>query len=149
MKTLQTTIAELALRIVPYYIYGTPYYINTQTDRMRARGQMPACLHIQTSDGSFTLTDGNYFQSRKDTHRVQVGFADAVKFDRDPETTIAKVDDLLNKGFQLVKALSDRGPWTVDEAITYEVLYDTQDGNLVWVLLTFNVTDVVGKCVAP
>lgn len=149
MQTLQNTIKELALRIVPNYIYGTPYYINNQTDRMRRDKKMPACLHIQTSDGSFSLTDSSYFQARKDTHRVQVGFADAVKFDRDPETTIAKVDDLLGKGFQLVKALSDDGRWTVDESVSYEVLYDTQDGNLVWVLLTFNVTDVVGKCLAP
>lgn len=146
MKALHQTIKELALRIVPNYVYGTPFYINTQTDKMRAKGQMPACLHIQTSDGSLTLSDGAYMQSRKDTHRVQVGFADAVKFDRDPETTIAVVDDLLNKGYQLVKSLSEVGAWEVADDLSYEVLYDTQDGNLVWVLLTFNVTDAVGKC---
>lgn len=146
MKALHQTIKELALRIVPNYAYGTPFYINTQTDKMRAKGQMPACLHIQTSDGSLNLSDGPYMQSRKDTHRVQVGFADAVKFDRDPETTIAVVDDLLNKGYQLAKSLSEVGAWVVADDISYEVLYDTQDANLVWVLLTFNVTDAVGKC---
>lgn len=146
MKALHQTIKELALRIVPNYVYGTPFYINTQTDKMRAKGQMPACLHIQTSDGSLTLSDGPYTRSRKDMHRVQVGFADAVKFDRDPETTIAVVDDLLNKGFQLVKSLSEVGAWVVADDISYEVLYDTQNANLVWVLLSFNVTDAVGKC---
>lgn len=140
-------IKRLAAQITPHYCYGTPYYINTMTDKMRSRGQMPACLHIQTADGAVAFTDGPYYSVVKNTRHVQVGFADAVKFDADPEKTLDKVEELLAKGKKLVALMNDSGLWAPIDEISYQVLYDVQDGNLVWVLLDFRVRELAGDCI--
>jgi hypothetical protein len=140
-------IKALAAQITPHYCYGTPYYINTRTDKMRAQGQMPACLHIQTAEGSVSLQDGAYFSVVKNTRRVQVGFADAVKFDADPEKTLEKVEHLLGLGKSLIKLMNESGKWEQVDEISYQVLYDVQDGNLVWVLMDFRVRETAGECI--
>lgn len=134
-------IKRLAQQITPHYCYGTPYYLNTQTDKMRAARKMPACLHIQTADGSELTSASPYFQAEVRTRRVQVGFADAVKFDQDPEKTLDVVEDLLAKGRELIRLMNESGLWQKVDSFTYRVLYNTQDGNLVWVLLDFNATE--------
>ena len=65
-------ITRLAQEITPHYCYGTPYYINTQTDRMRAKKMMPACLHIQTSEGSEQTSASPYWQAELRSRRVLV-----------------------------------------------------------------------------
>lgn len=139
-------IKRLALEITPHYCYGTPYYLNTQTDRMRARGQMPACLHIQTADGSETTSASPYWQIEVRTRRVQVGFAEAVKFDQDPDASIEVVERLLGMGRQLIQKMNDSGLWQAVDSFNYQVLYNTQDGNLIWVLLDFNATEIPRPC---
>lgn len=139
-------IKRLAKTITPHYCYGTPYYLNTKTDRMRARGEMPACLHIQSSEGSELTSASPYWQTELRTRRVQVGFADAIKFDHDPETTLDKVEELLGKGRELVRLMNASNLWMQIDNFSYQVLYDTQDGNLVWVLLDFNATEVPRPC---
>ena len=94
-------IKRIAQEITPFYCYGTPYYLNTQTDKMRARLQMPACLHIQTSEGSELTSASPYFQTEVRTRRVQVGFADAVKFDQDPELTLMLLNRLVDLFYRL------------------------------------------------
>lgn len=140
--TTDIEIKRLALRITPHYCYGTPYFLNTQTDRMRARRQMPACLHIQTADGSELTSASPYFQAELRTRSVQVGFADAVKFDQEPEKTLEVVEKLLEMGRRLIGLMNDSGKWQKIESFSYRVLYNTQDGNLVWVLLEFNATEM-------
>lgn len=139
-------IKRLAKTITPHYCYGTPYYLNTKTDRMRARGEMPACLHIQSSEGSELTSASLYWQTELRTRRVQVGFADAIKFDHDPETTLDKVEELLGKGRELIRLMNASNLWMQIDNFSYQVLYDTQDGNLVWVLLDFNATEVPRPC---
>lgn len=139
-------IKRLAKTITPHYCYGTPYYLNTKTDRMRARGEMPACLHIQSSEGSELTSASPYWQTELRTRRVQVGFADAIKFDHDPETTLDKVEELLGKGRELIRLMNASNLWMQIDNFSYQVLYDTQDGNLVWVLLDFNATEVPRPC---
>lgn len=141
MKT-DREIKRIASEIAPHYCYGTPYYINTKTDRMRALGHMPACLHIQTSEGSGLTSASPYWQTELVTRRVQVGFADAIKFDQDPEKTLDKVEELLDMGRELVRRMNASNLWTQIDSFTYQVLYNTQDGNLVWVLLDFNATEL-------
>lgn len=139
-------IKHLAQQITPHYCYGTPYYLNTQTDKMRAARKMPACLHIQTADGSEQTEASPYWQTEIRTRTVQVGFADAVKFDQDPEKTLDVVEDLLAKGRELIRLMNESEKWLPIDSFTYRVLYNTQDGNLVWVLLNFNVTERPGLC---
>ena len=139
-------IKRLAQQITPHYCYGTPYYLNTQTDKMRAARKMPACLHIQTADGSEQTEASPYWQTELRTRTVQVGFADAVKFDQDPEKTLDVVEDLLEKGRELIRLMNESEKWLPIDSFTYRVLYNTQDGNLVWVLLNFNVTERPGLC---
>lgn len=140
-------IKRIAQGITEYYCYGTPYYLNKHTDRMRAKGQMPACLHIQTSEGSVLTSASPYFQTELRTRRVQVGFADAIKFDYDPEQTLEKVEELLGMGRELVSRMNASNLWTQIDSFSYQVLYDTQDGNLVWVLLDFSATELPERCV--
>ena len=64
-------IKRLAQQITPHYCYGTPYYLNTQTDKMRAARKMPACLHIQTADGSEQTEASPYWQTEIRTRTVQ------------------------------------------------------------------------------
>ena len=135
-------IKRLAAEITPHYCYGTPYYLNSHTDRMRAKGQMPACLHIQTSEGSSLTSASPYWQVDILTRRVQVGFADAIKFDQDPEKTLDKVEELLAMGRKLIEKMNASNLWRQIESFNYNVLYNTQDGNLVWVLLDFNATEM-------
>lgn len=135
-------IKRLAQEITPNYCYGTPYYLNTQTDKMRAKGQMPACLHIQTAEGSEMTSASPYFQAEVRTRRVQVGFADAVKFDQDPEKSLETVEALLAMGRELIARMNATNKWAQVEQFSYQVLYNTQDGNLIWVLLDFNATEM-------
>ena len=134
-------IKRLAAEITPHYCYGTPYYLNTQTDKMRAKGQMPACLHMQTSEGSAVTSASPYWQVDIITRRVQVGFADSIKFDQDPEKTLDKVEELLAMGRALIDKMNASNLWRQIDTFSYNVLYNTQDGNLVWVLLDFNATE--------
>ena len=143
----ETLIKELAKEITPHYAYGTAYTLNAITDRMRARKQMPACLHLQTSSGSVSFDAGAYYSRETQTHRVQVGFADAVKFDQDPEATIAVIESLLQKCGQLVEKMNDSGHWEHIDGFDYEILYNTQDANLVFVLASFNATETGGRCI--
>lgn len=135
-------IKRLAQEITPHYCYGTPYFLNAQTDRMRAKNQMPACLHIQTSEGSEATSATPYWQASLRTRRVQVGFADAVRFDQDPELSLEKVEELLGMGRELIRRMNASNKWAQIESFTYQVLYNTQDGNLIWVLLDFNATEM-------
>lgn len=135
-------IKRLALEMCPHYCYGTPYYLNTQTDKMRARKQMPACLHLQTTEGSEVTSASPYWQTELRTCRVQVGFADAVKFDQDPEKSLETVEALLAMGRELIRRINASNLWTQVVSFSYQVLYNTQDGNLIWVLLDFNVTEL-------
>ena len=139
-------IKKLAQQITPHYCYGTPFFLNTQTDKMRRDKKMPACLHMQTTEGSVSTSASLYFRAESKTRRVQVGFADAIKFDADPEKTLEKVDHLLSLGKKLVKLMNDSGKWEPVDTFSYQVLYDTQDGNLVWVLMDFNATEMPVLC---
>lgn len=139
-------IKRLALGIVEHYCYGTPYYLNTQTDKMRAKGQMPACLHMQTTEGSELTSASPYWQAEVRTKRVQVGFADSIKFDQEPEKSLETVEALLGMGRELIKRMNASGLWTQIESFTYQVLYNTQDGNLIWVLMDFNATELPVVC---
>jgi hypothetical protein len=137
-------IKRIALEMCPNYCYGTPYYLNTRTDRMRAKGEMPACLHLQTAEGSVATSATPYFQTDVRTRRVQVGFADAIKFDQDPEKTLDKVEELLGMCRELIRRMNAENKWAQIAEFNYNVLYDTQDGNLVWVLMDFNATELPG-----
>lgn len=139
-------IKRLAQEITPHYRYGTPYYLNTQTDRMRSKGEMPACLHIQTAEGSEITSASPYWQTELRTRRVQVGFADAVKFDQDPEKSLDTVESLLAMGRELIQRMNATNLWRQIESFNYQVLYNTQDGNLIWVLLDFSVTEMPESC---
>ena len=139
-------IKRLAAGITPHYCYGTPYFLNTQTDKMRAKKQMPACLHIQSSEGSVLTQASPYWQTEVRTRRVQVGFADAVKFDQDPEKSLETVERLLDMGRDLINRMNASNKWTQIQEFTYQVLYNTQDGNLIWVLLDFNATELPTLC---
>lgn len=139
-------IKKLAAEITPHYCYGTPYYLNTRTDRMRRDKKMPACLHIQTSEGSVNTVGSLYFQTETRTRRVQVGFADAIRFDHDPEKTLDKVEELLGMCRDLIGRMNASGLWEQIGSFSYQVLYDTQDGNLVWVLMDFRATELPGRC---
>lgn len=139
-------IKRLAQEITPHYCYGTPYFLNTMTDKMRARKQMPACLHIQTSEGSEQTNASPYWQMELKTRRVQVGFADAIKFDQDPEKSLEKVEELLEMGRELIKRMNATNKWRQIESFTYQVLYNTQDGNLIWVLMDFDATEMPTVC---
>ena len=139
-------IKRLAQDITPHYCYGTPYFLNAMTDKMRARKQMPACLHIQTADGSEQTSASPYLQTELRTRRVQVGFADAIKFDQDPEKSLEKVEELLAMGRELIARMNASDKWLPIDSFTYQVLYNTQDGNLIWVLLDFNATEKPRIC---
>ena len=141
-------IKTLAKTVAPHYAYGTFYSLNTVTDKMRSRGQMPACLHLQSSAGSVSLVDSAYYSRERSTARVQVGFADAVRFDQDPEKTLEVVERLLSMCGELVKKMNESGKWENIDAFDYEVLYNTQDANLVLVLASFNATEADGNCIA-
>lgn len=141
-------IKTLAKTIAPHYAYGTFYSLNTVTDKMRSRGQMPACLHLQSSAGSVSTVASAYFTSERRTTRVQVGFADSVRFDQDPEKTLEVVERLLSMCCELVQKMNDSGKWENIDNFDYEVLYNTQDANLVLVLASFSATEADGKCIA-
>ena len=141
-----TEIKRLAQEITPHYCYGTPYFLNAMTDKMRARKQMPACLHLQTSEGSEQTNASPYWQTELKTRRVQVGFADSVKFDQDPEKSLEVVERLLEMGRELIRRMNATNKWIQIDSFTYQVLYNTQDGNLIWVLLDFNATEMPTLC---
>lgn len=139
-------LKRIAQEITPHYCYGTPYFLNTKTDRMRAKGEMPACLHIQSTEGTVLTQASLYWETEVRTRRVQVGFADAVKFDQDPEKSLDTVERLLDMGRDLINRMNASDKWLPIQEFSYQVLYNTQDGNLIWVLLDFNVTERPAPC---
>ena len=71
---------------------------------------------------------------------------DSIKFDQDPEKSLEKVEELLEMGRELIRRMNATNKWRQIDAFTYQVLYNTQDGNLIWVLLDFNVTEMPTLC---
>ena len=49
-------------------------------------------------------------------------------------------------GRELIKRMNATNKWKQIESFTYQVLYNTQDGNLIWVLLDFNATEMPKIC---
>lgn len=141
-------IKRIAHKITPYYVYGTYYSINQAMDRLRRQRKLPVCLHLQTFSGSAALSDGAFYDRERRTSKVQVGFAEAVKFDQDPELTIAVVEGLVDKCSELVRRMNESGLWEHIDAYHYEVLYNALDANLVFVLASFDATERVGRCSA-
>lgn len=146
MMNTDKEIKRIAQEMCPNYCYGTPYYLNTRTDDMRAKKQMPACLHIQSTEGSEATSASPYWQTEVRTRRVQVGFADACRFDQDPEKSLETVERLLDMGRELIRRMNASNLWVQVSSFDYQVLYNTQDGNLIWVLLDFNVTELPASC---
>ena len=141
-------IKAIAKTVAPHYAYGTFYSLNAVTDKMRSRGQLPACLHLQSSAGSVSTVASAYLTRERRITRVQVGFADAVRFDQDPEKTLEVVERLLSMCGELVQKMNDSGKWENIDNFDYEVLYNTQDANLVLVLASFSATEADGNCAA-
>jgi hypothetical protein len=141
-------IKAIAKTLAPHYCYGTFYSLNTVTDKMRSRGQMPACVHLQSSAGSVSTVASAYLIRERRSTRVQVGFADSVRFDQEPEKTLEVVERLLSMCGELVRKMNETGKWENIDSFDYEVLYNTQDANLVLVLASFNATEADGRCFA-
>ncbi|MBQ2437338.1 MAG: hypothetical protein II265_04530, partial [Clostridia bacterium] len=66
--------------------------------------------------------------------------------DQEPEKSLETVEALLGMGRELIKRMNASGLWAQIESFTYQVLYNTQDGNLIWVLMDFNATELPVVC---
>ena len=56
------------------------------------------------------------------------------------------MERLLDMGRELIRRMNASNLWVQVSSFDYQVLYNTQDGNLIWVLLDFNVTELPASC---
>lgn len=145
--TTEAIIKTIAGSMDLTYMLGTLFQINQGLDKVVRKKQYPLCLQIQTTDGSFSPEVTQYYQRIHETQRVRLMFADAIKFDYEPELILDKVAALKAYGLKMVKHLNASGFFDQIGAVNYSVMYDRFDANLLAVLFEFDLTESDGVCI--
>ncbi len=129
------------------YSLGTLFQLNQALDKIIRKKEYPVCLQVQTTDGSFSTEVTQYYDRIHETQRIRLIFADAIKFDYEPEKILGKVDNLKKQGIQLMQHLNGTGFFDAVTNVTYSIMYDRFDANLVAVLFEFDLTEAEGICI--
>lgn len=129
------------------YKLGTLFQLNQALDKIIREKRYPVCLQVQTTDGSFSSEVTQYYERIHETQRIRLIFADAIKFDYEPELILGKVDNLKKKGLEHIKYLNGTGFFDTITNLTYSIMYDRFDANLVAVLFEFELTEAEGICI--
>lgn len=127
-------------------VFGDMAFINVVMDKLHRAKQFPACVMLQPVSGSFQMGDGVYGANVYNTEHCIVGFTDLVKFDGDPWEAHAKVEGLKDKCVEFLKLVSSSGDFDILEEVSYSVMYDSMDANLVIVLVDFDLKERDGIC---
>ena len=145
--TTEHVIKTIATSMGLRYSLGTLFQLNQSLDKIIRKKEYPVCLQVQTTDGSFSSEVTQYYDRIHETQRIRLIFGDAIKFDYEPEKILGKVDNLKRQGIQLMKHLNGTGLFDTVTNVTYSVMYDRFDANLVAVLFEFSLTEAEGICI--
>lgn len=129
------------------YVFGSMNYINVCLDKLHAQKRFPCCVSLQPIAGSIDLTAGAYGGGTiRDTSHIVVGYADSIRFADDAELAQAKAQSLKALCIDLLKRINACGLFDVVEQVSYSVMYDEMDANLVIVLMDFDLQEKQGVC---
>lgn len=145
--TAEKFIKQAAADLGTPYLLGSYAQLNVLLDRMREADSYPLCVNIQTTEGSFTMAQGTYLQEARDNPRINVGFADRIPLDYDPETVEEQVESLKHLGKRLVAMINASGAFQPVPEVLYSVMFDEYDANLVVVMLDFELKAATGDCI--
>lgn len=145
--TTEHVIKTIAESMGLTYSLGTLFQLNQALDKIIRKKKYPVCLQVQTTDGSFSSEVTQYYDRIHETQRIRLIFADAIKFDYEPETILGKVDNLKKLGIQHIKHLNGTGLFDTVTNVSYSIMYDKFDANLVAVLFEFDLTEGQGICI--
>lgn len=143
---IQKRIKEIVTEDGTSYIFGSLNFVNVILDKLHRQKNFPCCVSLQSIDGTFNVTDGVYNPSVRETMRCVVGFADSVRFDVDAELAEDKCYALKQRCIDLLVKLNNCGDFLPITDVTYNVMYDAMDANLIIVLANFELTEAVGNC---
>lgn len=142
-------IREQAAKMGLVYKFGPLPYLNQALDAIVHDKAKDAvyCLNIQATDGSFNFRPSPYYRRAVETQRVQIALCGKIALDYDPQDVEALVGGLKAQAVELANSIESAAAWEPLTNITYRVMFDAFDANLVVVLLSFDATEIGGKCI--
>lgn len=142
-KFIRQTASDMGMP----YLLGSYAQLNVLLDRMKNAESYPLCVNIQATEGTLTIAQGTYLQEVRDSPRVNVGFADQVPLDYDPETVEAQIESLKDLGKRLIAKMNASGAFESVQEAVYSVMFDEYDANLVVVMFDFELKSATGDCI--
>lgn len=145
--TTEHVIKTIATSMGLKYSLGTLYQLNQALDKIVRKKEYPVCLQVQTTDGSYSFEETPYYRRIHESQSIRLVFGDAIKFDYEPERILSQVENLKAQGVELLQWLNRTDLFQPIANITYSVMYDRFDANLVAVLFEFSLQEKQGVCV--
>lgn len=145
--TTEHVIKTIATSMGLTYSLGTLFQLNKALDKIVRKKEYPVCLQVQTTDGSFSSEVTQYYDRIHETQRIRLIFGDAIKLDYEPEQILGKVDALKKHGIKMIDNLNQTGLFDTVTNVTYSIMYDRFDANLVAALFEFDLTEAEGICI--
>ena len=139
-KIIEETAAEMGL---PFEI-GTYAKLNIILDKARREQRLPACVQVESTQGTLTFGTGAYDQDAIKSESVNVGFVESMTINEPPRNAVDKADKLVGYGMQLIKRLKNKG-WQVGNA-SWTTMYDRFDATLIFVVFSFTLTPENAIC---
>lgn len=146
MGRFKTIIKETAEAAGCPYHYGSWARLNQDLDKFVHAGVFPAVLHLEHTAGSVTFSDGIYDTRARTLEQVNLGIGEMIELDYDSEQVGERVDALIDLGKGIIASLSERDDVELSTPVSYQVLYDQFDANLVVVMFSFSMQDLTGEC---
>jgi len=107
--------------------------------------RLPVCLYILPVSGQMNFKNGNI----RDYPNALIAFLDAAELDFDGATNEPTVERMKDFARTFVRLLNKSGMFEpLPDVINYSVVYDKLDSNLTGVVLSLNLKELKGECVA-
>ena len=129
------------------YLFGSMAQLNVLLDKLSRQSNYPVCINIQPVEGDFTFTTGVYDSNVYDEPHIMIGYGDRIRLDYDAERVEQVVEALKLRCKRLVTRLNAEPSFGTIDTVTYSVMFDRMDANLVIVLMDFRLPDTEGVCV--
>lgn len=145
--TTEHVIKTIATSMGLKYSLGSLFQLNKALDKIVRKKEYPVCLQVQTTDGTFNFEETPYYRRIHESQSIRLIFGDAIKLDYEPEQILDQVEALKAQGVELLQWLNTTDLFQPINDITYSVMYDRFDANLVAVLFEFSLQEKQGVCI--
>lgn len=130
------------------YVFGSMAQINLLLDKLNRQREYPVFVQVQPVEGTLYLGEGTYNAGViADEPHVMVGYGDRIRLDYDAEKVEDMVSHLKGLCVGLLADIMRSGLFSPIEDVTYSVMFDKMDANIVLVLMDFRLRDAEGDCI--